>query len=115
MIMNITMKNLIALQELTQRFEHENHDSRLRLEIERVRAGLSEGILRRFDHFTKFRRLAVTQLSESGACGSCHMKLPPGDALRIRNSTHQLATCPFCSCFLYSLADGFEVKERDHE
>jgi len=99
--MNVTFKNLIHLQELTRRCENENHASDLRKEIEGVRAKLPENILRRFDHLTESRRLAVAQLSESGACNGCHMKLPPSDALRIRGSSHQLVTCPFCGCFLY--------------
>ncbi len=100
--MNVTMKNLIELQELMQRSKSQNHSESMRLEIERARAVLPEGVLRQLDHFTKFGRRAVAQLSESDACGSCHMKLPPADALHIRNSGHQLAICPLCGCFLYS-------------
>ncbi|MGO8675984.1 MAG: C4-type zinc ribbon domain-containing protein [Limisphaerales bacterium] len=96
------LKNLIHQQELTQRFENKNRTSNLRKEIGRLRTGLPDHILRRFNHLAEHRRIAVAQLSESGACSGCHMKLPSADALRIRSSSHQLATCPFCGCFLYS-------------
>ena len=99
--MNLTLKYLVELQELTQQCE-DGDSPTMRKEIERLRAGLPENILRRFDHFIQFHRQAVASLSTSGACSGCHMKLPPADALRIRSSSHQLATCPFCGCFLYS-------------
>jgi len=119
MIMNKTLTSLIQLQELTLKCGSENRVSESHGEIKRLRAGLPEGILRRFDHFTKFRRLAVAQLSESGACNSCHMKLPPADALHIRSSSHRLATCPFCECFLYSPAANLITQSKppvpDHD
>ena len=103
--MNETLKNLIRLQELTQQYEREGSMVGLRKQIDRVRARLPEAILRGFDHLTQHGRLPVAQVSESGACGSCHLKLTPGDALRLRraqetNEDHAL-TCPFCGCFLY--------------
>jgi len=119
-IMNETLTSLIRLQELTLKGESKNHISELHREINRLRAGLSQHILRRFDHFTKFRRLAVAQLSESGACNSCHMRLLPADALHIRSSSHRLATCPFCECFLYSPPPPNLIREpnlskREHD
>jgi predicted nucleic acid-binding Zn-ribbon protein len=106
--MNLTLKKLVELQELTRQSEEEEHPSGLQKKIEFLRTGLPEQILRRFDHLTKFHKQAVAPISSSGACGSCHMKLPPADALRIRSSSDQLVTCPFCECFLYSTAALFD-------
>jgi predicted nucleic acid-binding Zn-ribbon protein len=110
-IMNATLNHLIHLQELMRQFESEGHPPRLRKQIDSLRAKLPEDVLRRFDHVADHRRLSVAPVSASGACGICHMKLPPADVLHIRSSTHTLPICPLCGGFLYLAAAVDEAKE----
>ncbi len=109
--MNATLNHLIRLQELMQQFENEGNTSSLRKQIDGLRGKLPAEVLRRFDHVANHRRLSVAQISASGACGICHMKLPPADVLRIRGSTHTLPICPLCGGFLYMTATAEEAKE----
>jgi predicted nucleic acid-binding Zn-ribbon protein len=103
--MNKTLANLIRLQELMEKCERGGSAAGLRKQIERVHGQLPEALLRRFEHLTQRGRLPVAQVSESGACGSCHLKLTLGDALRFRRpqdaKEDRALTCPFCGCFLY--------------
>lgn len=98
--MNTILKEIIRLEELQRQSHIRGKAQDLSQEIDHVRAGLPEDVLRHFDHLTKIRRLPVAGLSKSGACGNCHMKLPPADVLNLRG-TSILMTCPFCGCFLY--------------
>ena len=109
--MNTNLNHLIRLEELTRDYEREGRSTKLRRQIDNLRAKLPENVLRRFDRLAEHDRLPVAQVSESGACGSCHLKLPPADALRIRSSSHALPVCPFCGCFLYTRAASTEEKE----
>jgi predicted nucleic acid-binding Zn-ribbon protein len=109
--MNATLNHLIHLQELMQQFESEGHPPRLRKQIDGLRVQLPENLLLRFEHLAERRRRPVAQLSESGACGSCHMKLPVAEVLRIRSSGHTLPVCPCCGCFLYPPAAVAEQME----
>lgn len=110
-IMNAILQHLIALEDLTEQCDNGNPTTVQRTKIDNLRAELPVNILRRFDHLTKHGRLPVVPLSESGACGSCHLKLPPADVLRIRSSSHALPVCPFCGCFLYASAAVEEQNE----
>ena len=109
--MNTTLKDLIRLEELMQQSEDEGCDTSLRCQIDRLRIRFSKSILRQFDHLAELGRLPVARVSESGACGSCHMKLPAADLLHIRNGAQRLPICPFCGCFLYSPGAVVEPKE----
>ncbi|MGB8368604.1 MAG: C4-type zinc ribbon domain-containing protein [Limisphaerales bacterium] len=109
--MNKTLTSLIQLQELMRRYENAGHPASLRRQVDRLRTKLPKNILRQFDHLAELGRLPVAQVSASGACGSCHMKLPPADMLHIRSSDHQFPICPFCGCFLYAAAAVAESKE----
>lgn len=113
--MNTTLKTLIRLEELTQQYEKEDRRTNLRKQINDLRARLPESLLRRFEHLTQHGRLPVAQVSESGACGSCHLKLTVGDALRLRHPQDAkedcVLTCPFCGCFLYVATAVTEGKE----
>jgi len=109
--MNAALKNLIHLQELVLQFENASHAPVLRKQIDSLRAKLPEDVLRRFDHVGEHRRVSVAPLTASGACGICHIKLPPADVLRIRGSTHTLPICPLCGGFLYMAATIEEAKE----
>jgi len=103
--MNKTLANLIRLQELMEQCKHGGRTAGLRKQIDRIRGKLPEALLRRFEHLTQHGRLPVAQVPESGACGSCHLKLTLGDALRLRRpqdaKEDRVLTCPFCGCFLY--------------
>jgi C4-type zinc ribbon domain len=35
-----------------------------------------------------------------GACGSCHLNLPPSSVLAFRRAPEQVAACPHCGCLL---------------
>ncbi len=109
--MNTTLETLIRLEKLTQQYEKEDQKTNLRKQINNLRAELPESLLRRFDHLAERGRLPIAQVSESGGCGSCHMKLPLADVLRIRSSSHVLPICPFCGCVLYAPAATTEEKE----
>jgi predicted nucleic acid-binding Zn-ribbon protein len=109
--MNTTLKTLIRLEQLTQRCEKDDQETNLRQQIDDLRAQLPQSLLRRFDHLAERGRLSVAQVSASGGCGSCHMKLPLADVLRIRSSSRALANCPFCGCFLYVQAAVTEERE----
>jgi predicted nucleic acid-binding Zn-ribbon protein len=111
--MNSALKELVKLRDLTRQYENENHATNLRKKIDSLRDTLPKNFLRRFDHLAEHGRLPVAEISESGACESCHMKLPPADALKIRSSSHSLSlpTCPFCGCFLYFPAVLSQSKE----
>ncbi len=102
--MNATLNHLIHLQELMQQFENEGRSPSLGKQIDGLRAKLPADVRRRFDHVAEHRRVSVAPLTASGACGVCHMKLPAGDVLRIRSSTHLLPICPLCGGFIYYTA-----------
>jgi predicted nucleic acid-binding Zn-ribbon protein len=113
--MNATLKNLIRLQELMQQFESEGRAPGLRKQIDGLRAKLPEDVMRRFDHVAEHRRVSVAQLTATGACGVCHMKLPPADVLRIRSSTHLLPICPMCGGFIYYATVAVEPEREGIE
>jgi predicted nucleic acid-binding Zn-ribbon protein len=102
--MNTTLKNLIRLDELTRRCENEDSTIELERKMDWLRTRLPNAVLGRFDHLIQRGRLAVAQVSESGACGSCHLKLTPADAVRFRRASEDtILTCPYCGCFLYAV------------
>jgi predicted nucleic acid-binding Zn-ribbon protein len=102
MIMNATLKDLIRLNELVRQYEPEGCPARLHKQVNQLRAKLSTNILRRFDRLAEHGRRSAAQVSKSGACGSCHLALTPGDMMQFRNAQDQVFTCPHCGCFLYS-------------
>lgn len=117
--MNATLKNLIALQEVTHHYEENGQAPSEWGQIEQLRVKIPANILRRFDHLAERRPFPVVQMSESGACGNCHLKLTPNDVLRFRRASEpdqeNAFTCPFCGCFLYSPAEGLETTKASHE
>jgi len=117
--MNTTLKTLIGLQEATHHYEENGHVPSDAEQIAQLRAKVPANVLRRFDHLAERRRFPVVQVSESGACGNCHLKLTPNDALRFRRTMESeqenVFTCPFCGCFLYSPLDVHETAREDHE
>lgn len=113
--MNATLKQLIHLRELLRQYENAGHPPGLRRQIDQVRRKLPDAVLRRFDHVGEHRRVAVAPLSPSGACGVCHMKLPPADVLRIRGGQYPLPVCPLCGGFLYATETCFETAAPESE
>lgn len=113
--MNTTLKNLIRLQELTRLYEHSGHPASQHKRIVHLRGSLPPNLLRRFDHLTEHGRLPVAQVSASGACGSCHLKLTASDVLRLRHvqesNVETVSLCPFCGCFLYSPTAAADSKQ----
>ncbi len=91
---------LIHLQELTSRSE--SGQTPARGQIEELRAGIPLELLRSFDSAAGQRRMAVARVTESGACGGCHLKLPSGTPSRVQVLMDQIHKCPYCGCFLYS-------------
>ncbi len=73
-------------------------------EWERLRAGISPKYLHAIDHLMAHGRTAVAILSETGACGGCHLKLPGALALHIQHALNQIHFCPHCGCILYVAA-----------
>ena len=118
--MNTTLKDLIRLQELMRRYENSGHPASQHKRIVHLRGSLPANLLRRFDHLAEHGRPPVAQVSASGACGSCHLKLTASDVLRLRHAqesnAENFSLCPFCGCFLYSpaaMADSKELAEVD--
>ena len=113
-MMNPTLKDLIRLDEAVQRYEREGCPANLHKQVNRLRTKLPANILRRFDHLAEHGRPPVARVSASGACGSCHLRLTPSEVLRFRHAqesnAENISLCPFCGCFLYSLAAA-ESKE----
>ncbi len=71
-------------------------------EGERLRAGIPQKYLQAFDRLVRHGRTAVAKLSETGACGSCHLKLPAALASHIEHASDQVYLCPHCGCILYA-------------
>ena len=88
--------HLIELQELTA---HSKQGSR---QVRELRATIRPELLRSFDRVTAHGRPAVAAMSETGACGGCHLNLPSGLAAKARLQPEYAIQCPNCGCFLYS-------------
>ncbi len=97
--MNAHAAQLIRLQKLSRHIKPRPRGSQK--EVERLRAEIPEQFLRSFDRLAQQGRMAVAMISESGACGSCHLNLPPATAIRIRHTADLIHCCPHCGCFLY--------------
>jgi predicted nucleic acid-binding Zn-ribbon protein len=76
----------------------------MRSQIDEVHGCIPENLLRHFDRLYEHGKSLLAEISSSGACGSCHLKLPPGDALRVRSvsEANKVIACPFCGCLLYA-------------
>ncbi len=113
--MNVTLKNLIKLQDLLKPGADDGLSTERDEQIERLRNKLPKAILGRFDYLSERRRLSIVKISETGACRSCHIKLTPSDVLRFRRTqetdTETVPVCPSCGCFLYSSTAFDESKD----
>jgi len=117
--MNQTLKLLVELQGVIHHYEENGPVASDHARVEQLRAKVPANILRRFDHLAERRRFPVAELSNSGACGNCHLKLTPSDVLRFRRALQSerdaVSTCPFCGSFLYSPGDSLQIKDAAHE
>ena len=98
-------QELIKLAELQQlQVQKETPDAPPSKRARALRASISPELLRSFDDVTRRGRLGVTVITESGACGGCHLNLPLWLVSVVRTPGEQVHRCPHCGCFLYSLA-----------
>lgn len=102
--MNEILQKLIRLKQLLESEQNEPDEGCLRSQIDGVRGSIPENLLRHFDRLSEHGKQPLAEMSPSGACGSCHLKLPAGDVLRVRRASEasKVIVCPFCGCFLYA-------------
>ncbi len=94
-----TLRQLIELQELTGSCPGE---TRVKRQIDELRAAIPVELLRAFDSAAEHGRAAVALVTDSGACGGCHLKLPSGMATKVQVLSDRIQKCPYCGCFLCS-------------
>jgi len=99
--MNTTIALLTRLHALTDHNGRKKPAARPQAEINRLRGQLPEDLLRRFDRLLERGRRPIAPLSPSGACGSCHLKLPPAEVLDFHRAPGQVGACPHCGCVLF--------------
>jgi len=109
-IMNNTITVLTRLRELTEQDGGKEHGAARRAEITRLRDRLPEDLLRRFDRLVEHGHRPLASLSESGACGNCHLRLPPSDVLDFRHAPDRVHVCPHCGCMLFAATPLREVQ-----
>ncbi len=102
--MNEHAAQLIRLQSLSSKIQIRPRARAAQKEVQRLRAQIPETLLRGFDRLIRQGRIAVATLSPSGACGNCHLNLPPATAAKVRHAPEQIHTCPHCGCLLYDAA-----------
>lgn len=100
--MSDVLVNLIRLQNSVYAGGAEKTAAPSEEQIAQWRNSLPETILCKFDRLAAQGHLPLAQLTPSGACGGCHMKLPISDALAIQAASHSVGACPFCGRFLCS-------------
>ena len=106
--MDKMVAKMMRLQELMQHRSHRKQATERQKRADCLRRRVPKNLLRRFDHLVGQKRLGVAILSKAGACGNCHLVLPPAEALEIRRSEDKMHTCPYCGCFLYANEDWRE-------
>jgi predicted nucleic acid-binding Zn-ribbon protein len=99
--MNNTVTVLTRLYQLTEQNGHKRPGLARHAEVKDFRDRLPENLLRRFDRLMDHGHRPIAPLSESGACGSCHLKLPPDEVLDFRRAPDQVHACPHCGCVLF--------------
>lgn len=99
--MNRALTNMIELEMLTREVTEHKRSGGARRQITRLRRTIPAPLLERFDHLQSRGRHPVSMLSDSGACGNCHLKLTSGAVQMIRGSSEAIHRCPHCGCFIY--------------
>ncbi len=92
------LSRLIELQELTSRSEGGRTPARR--QIEQLREVIPLELLRSCVSAAERGRAAVARITDSGACGACHLNLPSGMAARMQVLSDRVQKCPHCGCFL---------------
>lgn len=110
--MNQTLALIIQLHELMLQPARPRQQAERQKQIDRLRRKVPAGLLRAFDHLVLHGRIPVAPVSQSGACRSCHLNLPPGDVLSLRRAAEQLHNCPYCGCFIYAAPDPALTENR---
>jgi predicted nucleic acid-binding Zn-ribbon protein len=108
--MNDAIKVLTRLYVLTDQDGHNRPGHARHAEVNRLRDRLPEDVLRRFDRLIEHGHRPIAPLSESGACGSCHLRLPPDEVLAFRRAPDQVHACPHCGCVLFASAPPREAE-----
>ena len=99
--MDETLERMLRLKELMRKGRGRERPPGWQKEVDDLRAKVAADLLRRFDHLIDRGRLPIGLLSDSGACGSCHLKLTPDQVLHLRNKPGRGSSCPYCGCLLY--------------
>jgi len=94
--MNNTITVLTQLYVLTEQNGYRRPNPARQAEVKRLRDRLPEDMLRRFDRLVAHGQRPIAPPSESGACGCCHLKLPPDQILDFRRAPDQVHACPHC-------------------
>ncbi len=72
--------------------------------LKEKRTGLVEGVpekdLSRYERIFKHMKTQALMAVQRGACGGCHMKLPP-QAVNDARKEDRLTLCSYCGCILY--------------
>lgn len=99
--MNRAMTDMIELEMLMREDTEHKRGGGVRRQITRLRRTIPAPLLEKFDHLQSRGRHPVSMLSESGACGNCHLKLTASAVQIIRSSVEAIHRCPHCDCFIY--------------
>jgi predicted nucleic acid-binding Zn-ribbon protein len=77
----------------------------IRTERSAATAGVSAGLLRKYDTVLQRRNgVAVVTVADGRTCGGCHMQVPPQALIEIRRSA-SVQVCPNCQRILYVPAE----------
>ena len=77
----------------------------IRAERKAATAGVSAGLLRKYDTVLERRNgVAVVTVADGKTCGGCHMQVPPQALIEIRRSA-SVQVCPNCQRILYVPAE----------
>ena len=104
-MMDETLERMLRLKELMKKGRDRKRPPEWQKEVDDLRGKIENDLLRRFDHLIDRGRAPIGLLSESGACGNCHLKLTPDLILHMRSTPGRGFSCPYCGCLLYVARD----------
>jgi len=110
--MDKVLANMIRLQELMRLSGRPKRGKAPQRQVKRLRNKIPGNLLEAFDRLLHHGRTPMAALSESAACGSCHLNLPRFEVLQVRRATGQIFTCPYCGCFLYAAPGSQDTGEK---
>ena len=106
--MDETLERTLRLRELMKKEHERGRAPKWQKEVDALRGQVDADLLRRFDHLVDRGRAPIGLLSESGACGTCHLTLTRDQVIHMRNTPGRGFPCPYCGCLLY-VADALET------